>query len=150
MTEIDPSSSAQPAGLSQRYGIGTDRHRLEPGEGLILAGVQIPCELRAVAHSDGDAVLHAVADAILGAAGGTDIGDLFADDDPQWKDLDSSIIVARAMPMVCCKGLETGSGGCRHSSRATQTGGPSGRDESIPGSTAFDPGGLCRAQGEDR
>ena len=104
MTEIDPSSSAQPAGLSQRYGIGTDRHRLEPGEGLILAGVQIPCELRAVAHSDGDAVFHAVADAILGAAGGTDIGDLFADDDPQWKDLDSSIIVARACQWSAVKG----------------------------------------------
>ncbi len=82
--------------LSTRFGLGTDRHRLQPGDGLVLAGVKIPCAVKALAHSDGDAVLHAVADAILGAAGGADIGELFSNEDPQWKDLDSAVIVAEA------------------------------------------------------
>lgn len=82
--------------LSIRFGLGTDRHRLQAGDGLVLAGVKIPCEFQTLAHSDGDAVLHAVADAILGATGGTDIGELFSNQDPQWKDLDSAVIVDKA------------------------------------------------------
>lgn len=104
MTEIDPPLPADSGHLTHRYGIGSDRHQLEHGDGLVLGGVRIPCELRAVAHSDGDAVLHAVADAILGAAGGTDIGDLFADDDPRWKDLDSSVIVAKVCQWAKVRG----------------------------------------------
>lgn len=58
-------------------GIGSDSHRLEPGDGLRLGGVFVPCRFRAVAHSDGDALLHALADALLGTIGDADIGDLF-------------------------------------------------------------------------
>ena len=104
MAEFDDSSLLNSGDLTRRVGVGTDRHRLQEGSGLILAGVKIPCDLEAVAHSDGDAVFHAVADAILGAAGGTDIGDLFADDDPRWKDLDSAVIVEKACEWAAGRG----------------------------------------------
>lgn len=71
-------------------GIGTDIHRLVPERKLILGGIEIPFELGLLGHSDGDAVLHAVADAILGAAGQGDIGMMFPDTDPQFKDASSS------------------------------------------------------------
>ncbi len=72
-----------------RVGIGTDIHRLVEGRKLMLGGVQIPHPLGLLGHSDGDAVLHAVIDALLGAAGMGDIGTLFPDTDPKWKDIDS-------------------------------------------------------------
>lgn len=62
-----------------RCGMGSDLHRLEPGEGLWLGGVLVPCALRSVAHSDGDALLHALTDALLGALGEGDIGEWFPD-----------------------------------------------------------------------
>ncbi len=96
MTAGDAHESTSDSNLSVRFGLGSDRHRLESGEGLILAGVKIPCDLRAIAHSDGDAVLHALADAVLGAAGGTDIGDHFPDDDERWRGMDSSAILREA------------------------------------------------------
>ena len=78
-------------GLEYEYrtGIGTDIHRLIADKPLMLGGVQVPFEFGLLAHSDGDVVLHAVIDAILGAAGLGDIGTLFPDTDPQWKDADS-------------------------------------------------------------
>jgi 2-C-methyl-D-erythritol 2,4-cyclodiphosphate synthase len=72
-----------------RTGIGTDIHRLVGERKLMLGGVQIPYPLGLLGHSDGDAVLHAVIDALLGAAGLGDIGTLFPDTDPKWKDADS-------------------------------------------------------------
>jgi 2-C-methyl-D-erythritol 2,4-cyclodiphosphate synthase len=72
-----------------RAGIGTDIHRLVEGRKLMLGGVQVPFGMGLLGHSDGDAVLHAVIDAILGAAGMGDIGTLFPDTDPQYKDADS-------------------------------------------------------------
>ena len=72
-----------------RTGIGTDIHRLVEGRKLMLGGVQIPYPLGLLGHSDGDAVLHAVIDALLGAAGMGDIGTFFPDTDPKWKDADS-------------------------------------------------------------
>jgi 2-C-methyl-D-erythritol 2,4-cyclodiphosphate synthase len=72
-----------------RTGIGTDIHRLVGGRKLMLGGVQIPYQLGLLGHSDGDAVLHAVMDALLGAAGMGDIGTFFPDTDPKWKDADS-------------------------------------------------------------
>jgi 2-C-methyl-D-erythritol 2,4-cyclodiphosphate synthase len=72
-----------------RVGIGTDVHRLAEGRKLMLGGVQVPFAMGLLGHSDGDAVLHAVADALLGAAGLGDIGTLFPDTDPKWKDADS-------------------------------------------------------------
>ncbi|HOK95724.1 MAG TPA: 2-C-methyl-D-erythritol 2,4-cyclodiphosphate synthase [Anaerohalosphaeraceae bacterium] len=89
-------------GLDYEYrtGIGTDIHRLVPERPLMLGGVQVPFELGLLGHSDGDAVLHAVIDAMLGAAGLGDIGMLFPDTDPQWKDADSSELVMRAREQV--------------------------------------------------
>jgi 2-C-methyl-D-erythritol 2,4-cyclodiphosphate synthase len=72
-----------------RVGIGTDIHRLVEGRKLMLGGVQVPYSLGLLGHSDGDVVLHAVMDAMLGAAGMGDIGTLFPDADPKWKDADS-------------------------------------------------------------
>jgi len=72
-----------------RSGIGTDIHELVPGRKLMLGGVHVPYEKGLLGHSDGDVALHAVIDALLGAAGMGDIGTLFPDTDPQYKDADS-------------------------------------------------------------
>jgi 2-C-methyl-D-erythritol 2,4-cyclodiphosphate synthase len=72
-----------------RIGIGTDIHRVVEGRKLMLGGVYIPYPAGLLGHSDGDVALHAVVDALLGAAGMGDIGTLFPDTDVQWKDADS-------------------------------------------------------------
>jgi 2-C-methyl-D-erythritol 2,4-cyclodiphosphate synthase len=72
-----------------RVGVGTDIHRLAEERKLMLGGVQVPFGMGLAGHSDGDAVLHAVVDALLGAAGMGDIGTFFPDTDPKWKDADS-------------------------------------------------------------
>jgi len=82
-----------------RVGIGFDVHRLVGGRRLVLAGVEVPSDAGPLAHSDGDVVLHAVADAILGAAGLGDLGDHFPDTDPAWKDAASSDILGRVVEM---------------------------------------------------
>jgi 2-C-methyl-D-erythritol 2,4-cyclodiphosphate synthase len=76
-----------------RVGIGHDTHRLEPGRPLVLGGVRIPHTAGLAGHSDADVVLHAVTDALLGAAGLGDIGDAYPDTDPAFKDRDSSYFV---------------------------------------------------------
>ncbi len=76
-----------------RVGIGTDIHRLVEGRRLMLGGVYIPYGAGLLGHSDGDVVLHAIIDALLGAAGLGDIGTLFPDTDPQWKDADSKLFL---------------------------------------------------------
>lgn len=80
------------AGL--RVGQGFDIHRLVPGRRLVLAGVTLPWDLGLEGHSDGDAICHAVADALLGAAGLGDIGQHFPSDDPRWKDASSIGLLA--------------------------------------------------------
>jgi 2-C-methyl-D-erythritol 2,4-cyclodiphosphate synthase/2-C-methyl-D-erythritol 4-phosphate cytidylyltransferase/2-C-methyl-D-erythritol 2,4-cyclodiphosphate synthase len=72
-----------------RIGLGRDLHRLVPGRPFLLGGVKLPAEWGELGHSDGDVLAHAVADALLGAAGLGDIGSLFPPGDPQWKDADS-------------------------------------------------------------
>lgn len=72
-----------------RIGHGYDAHRIESGEGVTLGGVHIPCDWRIVAHSDGDVLIHALCDALLGATGGGDIGKLFPDTDARFKGIDS-------------------------------------------------------------
>jgi len=72
-----------------RSGIGTDIHELVPGRKLMLGGLQVPYDRGLLGHSDGDVALHAVIDALLGAAGMGDIGTMFPDTDPQYKDADS-------------------------------------------------------------
>jgi 2-C-methyl-D-erythritol 2,4-cyclodiphosphate synthase len=86
--------------LSIRVGIGFDIHRLVEGRRLVLAGVVVPHALGPDAHSDGDVVLHAVADAILGAAALGDIGEHFPDSEPAWKDAPSAEILGRAVEMA--------------------------------------------------
>ena len=84
-----------------RIGQGWDRHRLEPGRPCVLGGVVFPdCPVGPLGHSDGDAVCHAVTDAVLGAAGLGDIGRHFPDTDPAWKGADSLGLLARAWRLV--------------------------------------------------
>ncbi len=86
--------------MSLRIGHGFDIHRIEPGEGVTLGGVLIACEYRIVAHSDGDVLIHALCDALLGAIGAGDIGKLFPDNDPQFKGIDSRKLLRIVMQRV--------------------------------------------------
>jgi len=83
-----------------RVGIGYDIHRLVEDRRLMIAGVEVPHTHGALAHSDGDVVLHAVADALLGAAGLGDLGEQFPDTSPKWAGADSAAILARVVEMV--------------------------------------------------
>jgi 2-C-methyl-D-erythritol 2,4-cyclodiphosphate synthase len=83
-----------------RVGSGHDTHRLVEGRPLILGGVRIEHAKGLAGHSDADAVLHSVTDAILGAMGRGDIGDAFPDTDPQWKDADSAIFLRAALEVL--------------------------------------------------
>ena len=87
-----------------RIGNGYDLHRLAAGRRLVLGGVLIPFEMGLAGHSDADAVCHAVTDAILGAASAGDIGRLFPDTDPAWKDADSLALLAHAAERVKATG----------------------------------------------
>jgi 2-C-methyl-D-erythritol 2,4-cyclodiphosphate synthase len=80
-----------------RVGIGHDTHRLEEGRPLILGGVRIDHPRGLAGHSDADVVLHAVTDALLGAAGLGDIGDAYPDTDPAYRDCDSTVFVRRTI-----------------------------------------------------
>ena len=78
-----------------RIGQGTDIHRLIEGRKLLLGGIEIPHTLGLDGHSDADVLLHAIADALLGAVGKGDIGKHFPDTDPQWKNADSKKLLAK-------------------------------------------------------
>jgi 2-C-methyl-D-erythritol 2,4-cyclodiphosphate synthase len=80
-----------------RVGSGHDTHRLTEGRPLILGGVIIPHTKGLAGHSDADAVLHAVTDALLGAAGMGDIGDAYPDTDPRWKNADSRLFLTETL-----------------------------------------------------
>jgi 2-C-methyl-D-erythritol 2,4-cyclodiphosphate synthase len=80
-----------------RVGIGHDTHRLAPGRPLILGGVQIEHARGLVGHSDADVVLHAVTDALLGAAGLGDIGDAYPDTDPVYRGCDSTVFLRETL-----------------------------------------------------
>jgi 2-C-methyl-D-erythritol 2,4-cyclodiphosphate synthase len=90
--------------MNIRVGQGIDFHRLEKGPELWLGGIRISSERGCVAYSDGDVLLHAVCDAILGAAGLRDIGYLFPDSDPEFKNIDSKILLKRTFDLVKEKG----------------------------------------------
>ena len=83
-----------------RVGIGYDVHKLEFGNTLILGGVTIPGKKGTVAHSDGDVVIHAICDAILGAASLGDIGHFFPDNDEKYKDINSKILLKEVFKMI--------------------------------------------------
>lgn len=87
-----------------RVGIGYDSHRFEPGDGVLLGGVRIPAAVALAGHSDGDAVAHAVTDALLGAAALGDIGTMFPDTDPANKGRDSIMMLSDARQRVAAAG----------------------------------------------
>jgi 2-C-methyl-D-erythritol 2,4-cyclodiphosphate synthase len=88
-----------------RIGSGIDVHAFGPGGFIMLGGVRIPHSHGVVAHSDGDVVLHALCDALLGAAGLGDIGQHFSDSDPQWKGADSRRFVVGVLALLRARRL---------------------------------------------
>ncbi len=91
-----------------RVGHGFDLHRLEPGRKLLIGGVHVEHDVGCAAHSDGDVVYHAVTDAVLGALGQDDLGQLFPDDDPKWQGADSRLFVAEAVRRMRAAGCAVG------------------------------------------
>jgi 2-C-methyl-D-erythritol 2,4-cyclodiphosphate synthase len=88
-----------------RVGIGYDSHRFAPGRRLVLGGQAIPHPEGLAGHSDADAVAHALTDAILGAAAAGNIGELFPDSDPRWKDADSMALLRTAATLIEGRGF---------------------------------------------
>lgn len=91
-----------------RIGHGYDAHRFAAGRRLVLGGVDIPHDKGLAAHSDGDVVLHALCDALIGASGGGDIGRHFPDDDPRYENIDSRVLLRRVMEGLHGDGLAVG------------------------------------------
>ena len=94
--------------MTMRIGHGYDVHRLVEGKKLIMGGVDIPCEKGLLGHSDADVLLHAIADAILGALGEGDIGRHFPDTDPAFKGADSLKLLAQVMTLADERGYVLG------------------------------------------
>ena len=95
---------AAAAAFDTRVGMGFDVHRFGPGDHLMLGGVAVPHDHGVVSHSDGDVVLHAVVDAILGALAAGDIGSHFPPSDAAWRDADSTRFVAHALALLAARG----------------------------------------------
>lgn len=91
-----------------RFGMGYDVHRLVEGRRLILGGVAVPYEKGLLGHSDADVLLHAIADALLGAAALGDIGRHFPDTDPRYAGADSGVLLARVRELIEEKGYRVG------------------------------------------
>jgi 2-C-methyl-D-erythritol 2,4-cyclodiphosphate synthase len=91
-----------------RIGHGFDAHRFAPARRLMLGGVAVPYELGLAAHSDGDVVLHALCDALLGAAGLGDIGQHFPDSSEAFRDIDSRLLLRRVVETLHQQGLRVG------------------------------------------
>jgi len=87
-----------------RIGLGHDTHRLGPGTGLVIGGITIPHDRAAIGHSDADVLLHAITDALLGAAALGDIGEMFPDTDPANRGRDSADMLRRALERVTAAG----------------------------------------------
>jgi 2-C-methyl-D-erythritol 2,4-cyclodiphosphate synthase len=92
-TRYNPRRERVAGALAMRVGLGHDTHRLGEGRPLLLGGVRVEHDRGLVGHSDADVVLHAVTDALLGAAGLGDIGDAYPDTDPAFKDADSRLFL---------------------------------------------------------
>jgi 2-C-methyl-D-erythritol 4-phosphate cytidylyltransferase/2-C-methyl-D-erythritol 2,4-cyclodiphosphate synthase len=91
--------------MQTRIGCGYDSHRFTAGRKLILGGVEIPFDKGLHGHSDADALIHAICDALLGAAGADDIGRHFPDTDPQYKDISSMLLLGRVQELIAAKGF---------------------------------------------
>jgi 2-C-methyl-D-erythritol 2,4-cyclodiphosphate synthase len=95
-------------GMNFRVGFGYDVHRLEEGYPLMIGGIEIPFEKGSKGHSDGDVLIHALMDALLGAAAKRDIGYYFPDNDPLLKGIDSKLLLERTMKMLNSDGYLIG------------------------------------------
>ena len=104
-----PHKGLPPTDDTPRIGLGIDLHRLERGLPCVLGGVTLPGDLGPSGHSDGDAILHAVCDACLGAAGLDDLGSLFSDKDPKNAGRDSREFCVETMRRVTSEGLRVAS-----------------------------------------
>lgn len=91
-----------------RIGFGYDVHRLEEGRRLVICGIEIPYEKGLLGHSDADVAVHALIDALLGAAALGDIGTLFPDNDKKYKDIDSMILLKETMNFLYASGYDIG------------------------------------------
>ena len=91
-----------------RIGYGYDSHRFEEGRRLVLGGVEFPGETGLRGHSDADVLIHALIDALLGAAALGDIGSHFPDTDPQWKGADSTQLLVQVMKEIRAAGYQVG------------------------------------------
>jgi 2-C-methyl-D-erythritol 2,4-cyclodiphosphate synthase len=99
-------------GLGYRSGQGWDVHRLVEGRRLMLGGVEIPHDRGELGHSDGDVLIHALIDAVLGACALGDIGSHFPPSDPAWKDADSGDLLKRTMELARGAGFEIVNADC--------------------------------------
>ncbi|MDD4956436.1 MAG: 2-C-methyl-D-erythritol 2,4-cyclodiphosphate synthase [Candidatus Omnitrophica bacterium] len=95
-----------------KIGIGYDIHRLDKGRQMVIGGVKIPCDRGPIGHSDGDVLLHALCDAILGAMGEGDIGMKFPDTDPRYKDASSMGFLDEVAGSMRGKGFKPGNVDC--------------------------------------
>ena len=91
-----------------RIGFGYDSHRFEEGRRLVLGGVEFPGETGLKGHSDADVLIHAIIDALLGAAARGNIGSHFPDTDPKWKDADSAALLAQVVKEIRGAGYQIG------------------------------------------
>ena len=92
--------------MSYRIGFGVDFHQLVAGRALYIGGVKIPHSKGALGHSDADVLLHAICDALLGAACLGDIGVHFPDTSPEYKDIDSKILLAKSFELISARGYK--------------------------------------------
>ena len=95
-----------------RVGFGVDVHQLKEGLDLFVGGIKIPSEIGALGHSDADALIHAICDAILGAANKRDIGYHFSDKDPKYKGIDSKILLKNVIDLIHDEGYKLSNVDC--------------------------------------
>ena len=95
-----------------RVGFGVDVHQLKEGLDFYIGGVKIPSEIGALGHSDADALIHAICDAILGAANKRDIGYHFSDKDPKYKGIDSKILLKNVIDLIHKEGYKLNNVDC--------------------------------------
>ena len=99
-TKAPTKPKATSAAPDLRIGFGWDSHAFKPGIPLLIGGVELPYDKGLGGHSDGDVLLHAITDALLGGIAGPDIGTLFPPSDPQWKGADSAVFLEEALRRV--------------------------------------------------
>lgn len=98
--------------MNIRVGFGFDVHPLQEGKKLFLGGIEIPHTKGCVGHSDADVLIHAICDALLGAAGLKDIGHYFPNTDPKFKGIDSKILLAEVVKLIAAEGYRVGNVDC--------------------------------------